>query len=263
MVLILFAHQDDEFGCFFLIEQLIKQGRDYNIIYLTSGALKGDTAEPRNRESIQVLRSLGVDEKKIFFMGQNLDIADGSLHRHLSTAYTGLIEFVNRREKVSSVLCPAWEGGHHDHDAVYLLALTIALRFRCLDKSRQFSLYHGKNLPYMFFKVLSPLKENGEVFKEKLSWSSKFRYIKYCTQYPSQLRTWIGLLPFVFMKYLFQGQQCTQKINLSCINEPPYDGSLLYERRNFCSNIEFNQYKDAYVQEVLSSYADAYNARDL
>ncbi|MFT6412620.1 MAG: LmbE family N-acetylglucosaminyl deacetylase [Paraglaciecola sp.] len=253
MELVLLAHQDDEFGCFSLLEKMVNESRDFKIIYLTSGApAEGDPKE-RNLESIDVLGRIGVDPVNVFFMGESLNIADGALYRHLETAYNALLQLIGHDKGVNMVLCAAWEGGHHDHDAVYLLALTIAIKYQCMNESRQFPLYNGKNLPYMFFRVLTPLKENGAVFRERLTLERRFRYLGYCASYPSQYKTWIGLLPFVLLNYVFKGCQYTQGFTVSCIAGAPHTGSLLYERRNFCSREEFNQCKDIYIRDILQS----------
>ena len=69
MNLFLFAHQDDEYGVFPVLEKLVAQGEAVSVVYLTSGTLDGQPSERRNQESIGVLGRIGVTERNIHFAG--------------------------------------------------------------------------------------------------------------------------------------------------------------------------------------------------
>lgn len=251
MNVFLLAHQDDEFACFAILEKLILSKGAVKVVYLTSGAQQGGNPERRNRESLRVLGHLGVSEDSVLFFGEDMQIPDGQLHRHLSTAYEPMRALFDGHD-VAGFYMPAWEGGHQDHDAAHLLGIALSESFSCVNDSFQFSLYNGRGLPGILFRVLSPLERNGVVFSKRLSWSQRLRYLSYCTSYRSQISTWVGLLPFVVVKYLFCGSQQWQPISRARVDQRPHEGALLYERRQFCTTEEFEQRRRRFLKSMAS-----------
>lgn len=80
-----------------------------------------------------------------------------------------------------------------------------------------------------------PLEENGIVEQQKIPIVNRMRYIKMCLGYPSQAKTWLGLLPFVAYSYWFIGNQSLQKVNLDRLQVRPHEGQLYYESREFAT----------------------------
>ena len=58
-------------------------------------------------------------------MGAGSGVADGGVHRALLVAYAAL-EGALKGVQAEAIVCPAWEGGHMDHDMCALLAGRIA-----------------------------------------------------------------------------------------------------------------------------------------
>lgn len=231
--LFLFAHQDDESGVFQAIKDAIKAGHHVCCAYFTSGMFNGLSAQKRNHESLAVLSQLGVGEEEVCFVGQQLAIDDASLPYNLNRAGQWLQQWVASFSDVSSIYVTAWEGGHHDHDALHALTCLVAEDLGLLRCVRQFSLYNAYQCPGPLFKVFSPLAGNGICEKSYISWKSRCRYMRYCLSYPSQLKTWLGLFPLVFLKYVFIGQQILQPVSLERLKERPHNGPLYYEKRKF------------------------------
>lgn len=239
-VIFLFAHQDDEFGVFGAIEAVVRIGGRVTCLYLTSGTSAGLQSLQRNGESIAVLSSLGVARQDIHFLGSNLGIPDGQLHKHLETAYEGVEVIVEQSMPVSDVFVLAWEGGHQDHDATHLVGLAIAQKFHLLERTHQFSVYNGASLPWILFRTLSPLKANGPVVVQQTRWKDRFRYLCLFFKYPSQIGAWVFLFPFVLIDYLFfGGSQKLQAVDLERASNKPHPGRLLYERRGILSYDNF------------------------
>lgn len=140
----------------------------------------------------------------------------------------------------------AWEGGHHDHDAIHALTVTLAHEMKLLDRVTQFALYNGSRVPAPFFRILSPLRENNQVIRSKVSWPMRMRCMRYCLSYPSQRTTWIGLFPFAVLHYLLRGVQELQGVSMARINERPHTGRLYYESRKF--------FKWEQMQEALAAW---------
>ena len=70
----LFAHQDDEFGCFIKLDKDILTKNTY-VFYLTSGSNKifdKSKLSSRDKESLKTLKKLGLKEKNIFLLEEGL-----------------------------------------------------------------------------------------------------------------------------------------------------------------------------------------------
>ncbi len=232
IALFLFAHQDDEFGVFAQIEQELKVGRRVCCIYATDGAATADP-EIRNAESLTVLGKLGVFKRDIFFIGQYLSIGDGKLHQHTQKFSDWLNGFFTSHLAIETCFVPAWEGGHPDHDLVHAITVESLWAMGHLASIWQYPLYNGRKCIGPFFRLLSPLPENGLVKLLVIGWYERFRYLRLCLSYSSQWRTWIGLFPFLILHYFLSGVQQLQKVNRARILQPPHSRPLYYERRKF------------------------------
>jgi len=230
--LFLLAHPDDEFGCFESIRRLVGMGRRVAIVYLTDGGADPAMVSRRMMESRRVLARLGVPASDLHFVGALEGFPDGGLHRHLKAAWLACQSFFNAHGKFDAIYVPAWEGGHPDHDATHALAVLLA-RKQGISDVFQFSLYNAKAVPKPFFRVLSPLAENGERIRLPIPWRARFHYLGLCVSYPSQWKTWVGLLPFVAPKLLVGGVYCLQCTDIARLDQRPHDGALLYENRGW------------------------------
>lgn len=233
VALFLFAHQDDEFGVFQKILDERQKGHRVCCAYLTDGVSNGVSSPRRNRESLSVLMQLGVQEQDVFFMGNELSIPDAELPEHLETAANWIRDWLSGFSQVATICVPAWEGGHHDHDALHAITVTISDKNGLLECVRQFSLYNGYGCVGPLFRVCVPLPLNGEIENIGIPWGNRFRFLRYCLSYPSQTKTWIGLFPFVMFHYLFSGKQVLQPVSVDRIQNRPHEGQLYYEKRGF------------------------------
>lgn len=233
VALFFFAHQDDEYGVFQSIQDEIKQGREVLCCYFTDGGFGGASVQRRNKESISVLTKLGVLPENILFFGEQLSIGDGKLAENCNTAVNWLLSWLPQFNSIQSIYVTAWEGGHHDHDALHAIIVAMANRLGLLHITRQFSLYNAYQCRGPLFRVKVPLNDNGPTTYSKIPWPARMRYLRYCMSYPSQAKTWIGLFPFVFLHYAFDGRQATQPISVSRLQDRPHEGALYYEKRQF------------------------------
>lgn len=232
--LFLFAHQDDEYGVFHRIEQCVRRGLRVHCAYLTDGATAVATAQRRNRESLAVLQRLGVRAADVVFAGEQQGIPDAGLAAHMPKALAWIRGWFAQFAQVDSIHVMAWEGAHHDHDALHALVVIAANEAGLLERVRQFPLYHAYRSYHPFFNAVSPLAANGPVQSERIPFRSRLRYLGMCLSYPSQFRiTWAGLFPFMLLRYLAHGCQDLQPVSLARIGQQPYPGTLYYERRGF------------------------------
>lgn len=233
VALFLFAHQDDEFGVFQRITDCRAQGLRVACAYLTDGATPKATTAQRNLESLAVLARLGVAREDVHFAGQQLGIGDAQLPQHLQRAARWLESWLDEFTEIDSLHVTAWEGGHHDHDALHALAVTVAARRGLLARTWQYSLYQAAGLPGPLFRVLAPLPQNGPVQSSSIPWRARRTYLGHCLSYPSQRGTWIGLFPFVLLHYLLHGTQSLQPVDPARLDQRPHEGPLYYEKRGF------------------------------
>jgi LmbE family N-acetylglucosaminyl deacetylase len=231
--LFLFAHQDDEFGVFERIAECRARGLRVACAYLTNGEAPGASARQRNAESLAVLARLGVDAADVAFAGGELGIGDACLPFNLSRAEGWLRAWLAHFGHIDSLHVPAWEGGHHDHDALHAMAVIVARDAGIIDRTFQFSLYQAAGLPGPLFRVLAPLPANGPASLRPIAWGARWRHLGLCLSYPSQRGTWIGLFPFVLLHYLVRGTQALQPVCVERTGERPHAGALYYEKRKF------------------------------
>jgi LmbE family N-acetylglucosaminyl deacetylase len=234
VALFVFAHQDDEFGVFERIVALRRQGIRVACAYLSDGqTATGSSTAVRNAESLSVLARLGVAASDVTFAGEQLGIGDARLPLHLDAAGQWLAAWFDSFTSIDSIHVMAWEGGHHDHDALHALTAHLAAARGLLARTWQFSLYQSRGLGGPWFRVLAPITENGPVTATPIPWRARLRYLALCLSYPSQRVTWIGLFPFVLLHYLLRGDQALQHVTLDRIAERPHAGPLYYEKRKF------------------------------
>ena len=253
----LFAHQDDEAGVFQRILDEQQEGHRVLCVYLTDGAANGQSAARRNQESLAVLGRLGVNQSEVTFAGEALHIQDGQLLNHLTSAQKWLEAFLAEHGSVSAMYLPAWEGGHHDHDALHALGVTVALKLGIEHNTWQYALYNAFDCIGPFFRVFLPLEANGPIHSNKVSWSNRFKFLRYCLSYPSQAVTWLGLFPFMLLHYAFWGTQRIQPISSDRVQQRPHKGPLYYERRKFCTYAQLRQQIDSQLLSLGTKQAQS------
>lgn len=237
--LFIFAHQDDEFAAQQLIEDSLRQGYQVKCVFTTQAPDSGLNAQ-RNMESLNVLRRLGVESNDVTFIGERLGIPDGQLLYHL-TEFSLWVEGYLSQLTPECVWVPAWEGGHPDHDASHAVTVEVASRLAVKPTVRQFPLYNALGCPGPFFRVMHPLPDNGDTSPYRVPWANRLRHLMNCLLYPTQFKSWLGLMPFVTVK-LLGGILCTQATSTVRTTERPHKGRLYYESRGFSTWEEFNQH---------------------
>jgi len=232
----IFCHPDDEFAVFPLIESEMYEKKNQVICcYLTDGAFGQQDPIIRMEESKTVLNRMGLSLSDIFFIGFSLNIPDCGLVYHLKPIYDAVRQMLSEYNNIESLYIPAWEGGHQDHDAAHVIGTVLASELGILDRTLQFSLYHGEGLIGPLFKVMTPLMSNGKIHFKKIHIKKRLTYILKCLQYKSQWKTWVGLFLFVMFHYLVIGKIYIQPVHTIRLMSSPHRGKLLYERRGFFS----------------------------
>jgi LmbE family N-acetylglucosaminyl deacetylase len=237
MHIYLCAHQDDEFAFLHSIAHSVKTGHDPHILFLTNGDATGGSGSRRNAESINVLSSVGISQEKIDFIGGEYGFIDGCLYEFIDEAWRIILDkLADKASEITSIYMPAWEGGHQDHDALYVLGMALAKKCNVIDASWQTALYNGSGLPFGLYRVMSPLKDNGPVTYLPMALRERLQFLMLFWCYRSQIKAWLGLYPFVILDYIFKGTEKLQKVSWNRIFEPPHSGELLYQKRGYCES---------------------------
>jgi LmbE family N-acetylglucosaminyl deacetylase len=228
--LFLFPHQDDEYFAAPWIVHELASGSEPLCLYLTDGA-SNVPAAIRDTESLRALTTLGVNESNVAFLGGQQRIPDGKLAEHAEHALHLLETACPRETPLARIYAPAWEGGHHDHDAAHAIALVFARERSMLEETWQFSLYHGyRPLPHPLFRVLSPLPSRAPQRVLRYGFADALYYALLCRAYPSQKRTWAGLFPEAFLRRTILRRESVGACDPSLVFTRPHTGKLLYER---------------------------------
>lgn len=244
--LFLFAHQDDEVFAMPWMKQELALGKRLACVFLTDGASRTDV-NVRNEESRRVLTVLGIEDGDIYLPTDATE-PDGQLVNGLYRTEMRVASWIGGR-RVTAVYAPDWEGGHQDHDAAHLLALSIAKRLSVLDNGWGFSLYNAYRSPVPLFRVLTALPGLGKTIKH--TFAAGLRYAMLCWNYPSQRRTWLGLFPGIVIARLVRRKESARKFDVDRIRDVPHDGQLLYERMFGYSAQEFSTATYRYVSMLL------------
>ena len=234
----LLAHQDDEWFCAPRLEG--EASKNCIVIFLTDGA-SSVSSDVRNKESLAVLRGLGVGAENVRFLGEALNVADGTLCENLEQVFSALVVLL-RTITVESLVGPCYEGGHPDHDAISWL-LWALLEKKIGKKGVQFPLYNCAARRWPLFNVAT-LPVGQQQLEQSTSF--KWKHFKLIRQYRSQAKTWfalclVGALRFVIDRHL-RLAQFDRKI-LRC---PPHTGPLLYEQRGWLTYHEFSKHVERF-----------------
>jgi len=241
----IFAHQDDEFGIYEKINWCVKNKKNILIFYMTSGSIKKKINSSkifyRDKESLKVLKKIGVDEKNIIFFGRLNNIETCFLYKKIKSVYKKISYIIKNIKGKKIIFTHAWEGGNEDHDACYLLTKKIFLEEKLVLSCYQFPLYNSYKKSILPYQVQKTIDTNGKTIKIYTSFKDRIKYISYLFYYKSQIRIWVGLYPFIIFNLLFKGYYYLQKINKERNFKKPHCGKLLYEKFKRCDYNTFRK----------------------
>ena len=247
-VLVVLAHQDDEYFALPWIAKEIAAGNDIACVFLTDGGTRTDP-DTRNKESLDALCSVGVRSHRVAFLGTEHSIHDGSLSRNLGVAYEHLETWLEQNSfRVARVYSPDYEGGHPDHDAAHLIAFRASSRRGVVSDAWSFSLYNCYRSRKPVFRTLRIIRRPGARFV-RYSIVRGFGYAMFCWRYRSQRRTWLGLFPESFLRRVFLRTEWVNPFDGARLRERPHDGELLYEWMFGARHFEFSGYAREFLRD--------------
>ena len=185
----------------------------------------------------------------IGFIGCEQGIPDGALPGHLATAFRALDAATLDLSGLGDVYTLAWEGGHPDHDATYVLALALAAARTRLDRVWQVPFYRAADRGPPWFSLFAPLPANGPVDELPLGPGERRLRASMMRFYPSQWRTFAGLGPGIVWNALTTETLRRQRGQLGRVWQRPTVGRLLYEQRNGVSFQQFSASASAFLTD--------------
>lgn len=251
-ILFLLAHQDDEVFIAPRISYELSGGASLFFLYLTSGVAFGGDPSVRDNESRACLKRLGVREEQIVFLGTELHIPDGQLVSHLEHCFRSLMEKI-KGYTIDDVYAPAWEGGHQDHDAAFLIGLALARRLGLESNFWQFYCYNGFNTRGRFFRVFYPLPNKRERRQRKLKLSEGISILRSIFTFKSQRKTWLGLFPQTLIHLVFCRTEVFDRGTVDQLARPAHEDGLLYERWKRMCFVEFKQKARAFERSFIAT----------
>jgi hypothetical protein len=187
-------HYDDEVFAIPKIRDDIANGNTPVFIFFMSSTL-------RSLESLKLLSSLGVSRDNVILLGEKLNVPDGSLLNFLPNFYQELLKFFETKNNDIEIICPAYEGGHHDHDAISLLGRALANKWNCM--LLEFFLYHGYGTRGKIYFVSSYLFSEQKI-NFRYSLKDWLALLKVPMIYKSQMSAMLGLWPFLILQSIFK-----------------------------------------------------------
>jgi LmbE family N-acetylglucosaminyl deacetylase len=250
-LLFLFAHQDDEVFVAPKLAFELQRGAILHLAYLTSGVVDTPGAIIRERESEKFLDRLGIAPRRLVFLGREIGIPDTRLVEHLEVCLQGLLKKFDGIA-FDEIYAPAWEGGHHDHDAAFLIGVALSQQLGIEPNLWQFYLYNGYMTRLRFFRVFNPLPSCLERQVRKLTVEEGLATVRAIFLFKSQWRAWLGLFPQCFLHFVFVRKEVLDRASIAQLAGKPHDGDLLYERYDRISYSEFRNKTFAFEQKYIA-----------
>lgn len=227
-VLLLLAHNDDEYFASGAIVRELDAGNEVYVVHTTHGSVTGVPSGVREAETLAALRRLGIPASRVRNVGRESGTGDGRAIGNLLRLRVGARDAFPA-VRFARVLTVAWEGGHPDHDVTHLIALALAREWRI--PLFEFPLYTQLGAPRPLHRTmrLAPGRPGDRSFRIPVA--RRFRLFLLFRCYPSQWRTFVGLLPEASWRLLVQGIQPLRAVDTGVQPTRPHDGPLYYEGR--------------------------------
>jgi LmbE family N-acetylglucosaminyl deacetylase/predicted N-acetyltransferase YhbS len=228
-LLVLLAHNDDEFFVSPLLHREIASGTQVWVAYLTHGSIYGADSGARVSESRAVLQGLGLPPEQVLSIGITADIFDGRLASHVEGAYKAMLAAL-AGIPIDRLWTLAWEGGHPDHDAANLIGAALARTLGC--EAFEFPAYNAHRLPAGLFRVMAFPRSSRDTPVIPIGVREGIDAMRRALRYRSQRRTFLGLAPGAMLEFLWHRRQHLRPIPSDRdYRRPPHEGLLYYERR--------------------------------
>lgn len=218
-VLFVIPHPDDEIvGSCILIKNFLKKQKVI-LVFVTNGVISPNMnwfwkrksykkdVSLRYQEMLKSLTNLSVND---FYLQ---DIPTRHLKSNIDKSYS-FLKGIILEKNIDTVFCPAYEGGHQDHDITNF----IASKFQAYCKVFEFPEYnfYGQVINSNTF-----FETNGSEIVLELNNEQRLFKTKSLNIYQSEKKN---------LKYINLKQECFRPLVKYDYSSPPHDGVLFYKR---------------------------------
>lgn len=223
--LILAPHPDDEVvGTCILIKRGVQFGHEFYIFFLTNGCIsknelwyyqKSKHNQRLNRRLNEMKKTTELLKIERYFL-QN--IPSRTLRNNINETIKKISEII-KTYKITTLLAPAYEGGHQDHD----VANFIASRFRNCINVLEFSEYNYFNKTKRSNKFIEEFGNEKKILLNE----NEIKFKKMALNiYQSEKKN---------LTYIKVKEECYRNLVAYNYNIKPHEGKLFYQRFNFFS----------------------------
>jgi len=138
-LLFIIPHPDDEVvGCCTIIRRLLNKNKNIHLFFLTNGVISEESnwvwqrkkiplkIKQRKSEMMLSLKLIGI--KDISFQ----NIPTRTLKDNINKTYKKINEIINLK-KIDTIFCPAYEGGHQDHDVSNFICSKFIKKYKVYE----------------------------------------------------------------------------------------------------------------------------------
>ena len=223
-ILLVVPHPDDEIvGLFTIIKRILRKEKIF-IFFLTNGVIDKKSLwfweRKTHEEKIKIrisemkksLNTLGI--KKYFLQ----NISTRMLKENIEITFEKISE-IKKKYKIDTIFCPAYEGGHQDHD----VANFICSRFKNKCKVYEFAEYNFFDNRIRSNNFFIPSKKDNIIFLTNTEKERKKRTLEIYKSESSNLN------------YISFEKESYRELYEYDYKLPPHRGTLFYRRFSFFS----------------------------
>jgi LmbE family N-acetylglucosaminyl deacetylase len=221
-ILLIAPHPDDEIvGAFMIIKKILK-GKRVIVFFLTNGIINKNTLWfwQRNKYEEKVIKrkkemnlSMRLLKIKKFYLQ---DISTRSLKDNIERTYKKILQ-LKKKHDIDTIFCPAYEGGHQDHDVANFICSRLANKCKIFEFA-EYNYFKKKIYSNHFF--LSSKKDHVIYLTDKEKREKK-NFLKI---YKSEQQN---------LNYISVEQESYRELIKYNYKTPPHKGTLFYRRFSF------------------------------
>ena len=224
-VLFIAPHPDDEVvGSCILIRNLISEKKNVSIFFTSSGVISKNEMWFWSRNEYQKKKNIRQQEMRnsLNYLGINnfffQDIPTRTLKDNILITYQKMLKLINFH-KIDTIFCPAYEGGHQDHD----VSNFICSRLKDKCNVFEFSEYNFNNKKVNLNSFVSSIKDEKTIILNEME--KKFK--KNCLEFYVSEKPNLGYVSFE--------KETFRPIVDYDYSRPAHEGTLFYRRFKFFS----------------------------
>ncbi len=224
-ILFIIPHPDDEIvGVCSLIKKFIGENKNIYLFFLTNGVISQKSFFFSIKKKIDKMKMIRKSEMKMSLVELGIknyffqDIPTRTLKDRIYKTYSKIKKIIDLK-KINAIFCPAYEGGHQDHDIA---------NFICSKMSNYCKVYEFPEYNYFGKKInCNSFFDNRGNEKIHFLSTKEICFKKKCLNiYKSEKKN---------LNYIKIEKESFRSIQKYDYSQPPHEGILFYRRYRFFS----------------------------